>query len=94
MKNNYYKLNLKNIYFWETNGIDRDIYFVKYRPCKLDELNHLYFKKVDENTYVENITSNTLIVKDGSIISPSSVSIPINNLKPCEAREVLYSFEK
>lgn len=93
MKKNYYKLNLEGSAFWQSNsdGTLTKRYFVKREH---DDLNNIYFRQIDENTYEENLSKYRLQIKDNRVLYPEGVIIAFNNFTPCTSSEILESFNR
>lgn len=91
MNRNYYRLNLEGSIFWQR---EKDGTYSKrsYDKKGLEELNNIYFSKINEDVYEEKLSKNMLIVDKDKLLFPSGVSIDISKLTPCSVSEVLESF--
>lgn len=89
MKKNYYKLNLKGSYFWQS----KDCIYTKRDYESINPLlDDVYFRKLNDNTYSE-VTTNECIVLDQNsntnFIYPRGVIIDTSKLTPVTSEEVL-----
>lgn len=91
MKRKYYKLNLEGSTFWQSNS-DGTLTKKNFVKRENDELNIIYFRQIDENTYEENLSKFKLIIEDNNVVYPNGVTIDFNNFTPCTSSEILESF--
>ena len=99
MKKEYYKLDLRKIHYYTLTEYIKEtgectFTRTKFIPRNLEELNYLYFKKQDDETYTEFITSNPIKLKYNKVIYPYGTSIKTKNLVPCKPEEGILAFDK
>lgn len=76
MKKSYFKLDLKQINYDNQN----------------EELNHLFFTKLNDQIYIEKFSNEMLLFENGKLIYPNNLELSLEDLSPSNISEVLESF--
>ncbi len=89
MKKNYFKLDLKDCYFYQKDESNQYV-FSKYKI--INDIKYLFFEKVSNNTYEEKLTRNRLVIKDNLAIYPLGISVNASSLSKSSSEEIIYTF--
>ncbi len=93
MKRNYYKLNLEGSVFWQSN-VDGTLTKKHFTKRENNDLNNIYFRKIDETTYEERLSNFRLQIVNNEVVYPKGIIVDLSLFTPATSSEVLESFNR